>query len=175
MARLCERPGCSAPASVAYGFDPQRMLVWLEPLRDGAPGTRSGALCRRHAESLSPPRGWWLDDRREALPRLFPATTGDRDPAPPGAPGDSPRTSRRRRSRDETGELPFPAVEPPGQDAAASTPPPVDDPDGVTVEGDPTPWVPAFDRDDDLDGLLDARGPLLSRAFGARRGHGSRG
>ncbi len=27
------------------------------------------------------------------------------------------------------------------------------------------PWSPAFDADDDLDGLLAARGPLLSRAF----------
>ena len=30
------------------------------------------------------------------------------------------------------------------------------------------PWQPVFDQTDDLDGLLTARGPLLSRAFGKR-------
>ena len=30
---------------------------------------------------------------------------------------------------------------------------------------DPGPWSPAFDEADDLDGLLSARSPLLSRAF----------
>jgi hypothetical protein len=32
-------------------------------------------------------------------------------------------------------------------------------------EDDPGPWTPAFDEADDLDGLLSARSPLLSRAF----------
>jgi hypothetical protein len=30
------------------------------------------------------------------------------------------------------------------------------------------PWVPQFDQGDDLAGLLKARGPLLSRAFGGQ-------
>ncbi len=30
------------------------------------------------------------------------------------------------------------------------------------------PWKPVFDQADDLDGLLTARSPLLSRAFGRR-------
>jgi hypothetical protein len=30
------------------------------------------------------------------------------------------------------------------------------------------PWKPAFDQTDDLDGLLEARGPLLARAFGGQ-------
>ena len=29
MARLCERPGCSAPASVAYGFEARATTVWV--------------------------------------------------------------------------------------------------------------------------------------------------
>jgi hypothetical protein len=29
----------------------------------------------------------------------------------------------------------------------------------------PLPWTPSFDADDDLDGLLAARSPLLARAF----------
>jgi hypothetical protein len=32
------------------------------------------------------------------------------------------------------------------------------------------PWMPFFRGDDDLDGLLDARTPLLARAFGHRPG-----
>ena len=31
-----------------------------------------------------------------------------------------------------------------------------------------SPWKPVFDQRDDLDGLLTARSPLLSRAFGKR-------
>jgi hypothetical protein len=31
-----------------------------------------------------------------------------------------------------------------------------------------SPWKPVFDQADDLDGLLTARSPLLSRAFGKR-------
>jgi hypothetical protein len=30
---------------------------------------------------------------------------------------------------------------------------------------EPEPWTPNFDEADDLDGLLSARSPLLSRAF----------
>jgi hypothetical protein len=40
-------------------------------------------------------------------------------------------------------------------------------------EEPPTPWVPSFDHADDLDGLLDARSPLLARAFRGRRRPGS--
>ncbi len=154
------------------------MLVWLEPLDDGAPQTRAGALCRRHADSLTAPRGWWLDDRREALPRLFASASDAPAGASPARPGDARRGLRRRRAGDETNELPFPV--PPDHDdgfgRAVEDRPPVsgreDDPDAAT---DPTPWVPSFDRDDDLGGLLDARGPLLSRAFGTRQGRGARG
>lgn len=37
--------------------------------------------------------------------------------------------------------------------------------DGVELAA---PWVPQFDQGDDLAGLLKARGPLLSRAFGGQ-------
>ena len=41
---------------------------------------------------------------------------------------------------------------------------------GETVDAAPpaAPWRPVFDPDDDLDGLLDASSPLLSRAFNGR-------
>lgn len=40
--------------------------------------------------------------------------------------------------------------------------------DAVAIDGpeeEPGPWTPHFDEADDLDGLLSARSPLLSRAF----------
>ena len=36
--------------------------MWLDEPRDGA--ARAGELCERHAQLLTPPRGWRLDDRR---------------------------------------------------------------------------------------------------------------
>ena len=70
MRRLCERPGCAAPAEVSYGIDNAQLLVWLDnshvPERDHA-----GRLCRRHANALIVPRGWTVDDRRQPIPQLF--------------------------------------------------------------------------------------------------------
>jgi hypothetical protein len=70
MARRCDRPACSEPAAVAYGFDAAGRQVWLDRMLD-EDRARSGALCLRHAQRLTAPRGWWLDDRRVAAPELF--------------------------------------------------------------------------------------------------------
>jgi hypothetical protein len=62
-------------------------------------------------------------------------------------------------------------VEPPAPDIVE---PDTAEPD--TAEPEVTPpngalnWKPAFDEGDDLDGLLAARSPLLSRAFRGERG-----
>src|SRR5262245_50060352 len=144
MGRQCERPECSQPADVIYGIDADHLTVWIESF-DGTVGYRAGVLCRRHADAMVVPLGWMLDDRREPTPRLFrPRET----PAPVKA---KPRRPRHRAARDETGQLELDDQ-------------PVD-PDEV----DPTAeWKPVFDQSDDLDGLLTARSPLLSRAFGKR-------
>ena len=162
MARLCERPGCSQPADVIYGIDADHLLVWIEPL-DGAVVPRAGVLCRRHADAMVVPLGWMLDDRREPVPRLFKL----RDAAPPVAT--RPRRHRSSSHRDDTGQLELPA-------AAAEPPQPAPLPESAlaTAAGEPgvdaagLPWKPVFDQRDDLDGLLEARSPLLSRAFGKR-------
>ena len=165
MARLCERPGCSQPADVLYGIEADHLLVWIEPL-DGALLQRAGVLCRRHADAMVVPLGWMLDDRREPVPRLF----KPRDAAPPPAP--RPRRHRSAAPRDDTGQLEFSAAakvvsseqqEPtpvPASTVAAVAEPVAEDID--------SPWKPVFDQRDDLDGLLTARSPLLSRAFGKR-------
>jgi hypothetical protein len=136
---LCERPGCSEVALIAYGFDPDRLLVWLAGWEPNSDRPRAGALCRRHAESLVVPRGWTLDDRREAAPRLFQTVP----PEPTSARGRSRRRPRR---------------EPDVDQLALPSPPAADD---TTLR----PWDARFDVDDDLGGVLAADSPLLARAF----------
>lgn len=154
MARLCERPGCSEVGAVAYGMMPEHLLFWIAPLAD-APVDEPGVLCGRHADAMVVPRGWTLDDRREGALRLF-KPRAEPSPAP-----STPRRVRRKAGSDDeheqlvidgTGEIERPAV------------PTDDEPDDAG--GDATgPWSPAFDQDDDLDGLLEVRSPLLARAF----------
>jgi hypothetical protein len=60
--RQCARSGCSAPAVATFTFDSGARTVWLDLPAVGA--ARAGELCDRHARSLTPPRGWQLEDRR---------------------------------------------------------------------------------------------------------------
>jgi len=149
MARLCERPGCSDVAAMAFGFDVDRLLVWLAPREPDSDRLRAGALCKRHADAMVVPRGWTLDDRREPTPRLFRPAPGDEAP---------PSRARTRRS---------PAGAPPPEQLALTVaevtgePLADDDPDATVA----IPWMPNFDDQDDLGGVLAARSPLLARAF----------
>ena len=102
MRRLCERPGCGGVAAVSYGIDNERLLVWIDsaPALDPA---RAGSLCRRHADALSVPKGWSIDDRRQPVPMLF----AQRDITPADgltsrsgkATGNNDKTSRRLRTK----------------------------------------------------------------------------
>jgi hypothetical protein len=168
MRRLCERPGCSDRASVAYGMRPEDLVFWLD-VADDASSVLGGVLCQRHADSMVVPRGWTLDDLRDPDLHLF-------------RPPDREERPRRRTARahhdDVVGEqLEF------GVDASPSdvdVDPMADDgrpPSSVesersgektpdeAPEGPPEVWSPAFDSKDDLNGLLAARSPLLARAF----------
>ena len=149
MARLCERPGCSDVAAMAFGFDVDRLFVWLAPREPDSDPLRAGALCKRHADEMVVPRGWTLDDRREPTPRLFRPVAGDDVPA-----------ARSRARRSPAGapppeQLALPVAEVTGEPRAE------DDP-AATVA---IPWMPHFDDQDDLGGVLAARSPLLARAF----------
>jgi hypothetical protein len=127
---------------VLLGFDASRRLAWFAPL-DDAVGRHSGELCQRHAESMVVPKGWWLDDQR-VDPRLF---------TPPPIAHSTPTHGGRvsKRSPATPGEAPEPL--------------PLDE----EPVAEPAPeWAPRFDRNDNLDGLLDAGTPLLGRAFGSR-------
>lgn len=154
MGRLCERPGCSDPASVAYGMRPEDLVFWLAAVAgDDAPPRN--LLCARHADSMVVPRGWTLDDQRDPDLHLF------RPPAP--TPASEPPTVRRRRPthrRADVEQLEFATVPAPAA--------PVEPAEADTVASEsagPEPWMPQFDHSDDLDGLLSARSPLLARAF----------
>jgi hypothetical protein len=170
MGKLCERPGCSDVAAMAYGFDADRLLVWLAPRDPDGDPLRAGSLCKRHADAMVVPIGWTLDDRRDATPRLF----------RPGA--DVPKPPRKRRPRTKPSAVPDPVVEEPAQPTlvapehdeartvAEVTGEPLadDDPDATHA----IPWIPTFDAADDLGGVLAARSPLLARAFrGTERKH----
>jgi hypothetical protein len=61
--RRCARFDCSAVAVATFTFDSNERTVWLDTPAPGA--ARAGELCLRHARSLTPPRGWRLEDRRD--------------------------------------------------------------------------------------------------------------
>ena len=75
--RQCAWFGCSAVAIATYTFDSSTRTVLLDSPLDGS--ARAGELCQRHARSLTPPRGWRVEDRRPA-----PAS----EPAPPSVDDD---------------------------------------------------------------------------------------
>lgn len=63
--RQCSRTGCSDAAAVTLTYDYRQSQVWIDrlaPERD----PHHYDMCDRHAERLSVPRGWHLDDRRGA-------------------------------------------------------------------------------------------------------------
>ncbi len=126
------------------------LVFWIDVLPEDDTGD-GGVLCRRHADSMVVPRGWTLDDRRDPDLHLF------RPPTPLPAPVRRPArtTSRSTRSvnADSTGEQLRLSEETLAQ---------YDEPAPTT---EPERWTPDFDETDDLDGLLSARSPLLSRAF----------
>ncbi|MGB3734587.1 MAG: DUF3499 family protein [Ilumatobacter sp.] len=199
MNRLCERPGCSEVAALAYGMRTEDLVFWIDVL-SGASHAESSVLCQRHGDSMTVPRGWTLDDLRDPDLHLF------RPPPRPDGPA-TRRNRARRRTDDDTGQLALgglvdiideideaetaeaqtaeaeTAEQPSTIEPASVEPASAED---VSVQDEPMPadpsaadpavrskaldWKPAFDDGDDLDGLLAARSPLLSRAFRGERG-----
>lgn len=145
---------------------PEDLLFWIAPM-SGTPREDQRVLCRRHADAMTVPRGWTLDDRREAFPRLFRPRPVERSavPATRLRPARAPATVREPVEQlviDGTGEIgrpSLPAVVADDADDAAADEPTAGDTDPAT------PWRPDFDHASDLDGLLEADSPLLARAF----------
>ena len=188
MSRHCERPGCSKVGEIIYEVDLRRLVVTIDfpDLNDASP---VNLLCRRHADSLTVPKGWTIINNREEVQRLFSA------PVTQEALKDNSRKVVRRQKVSEFNEdEKDPAVISNLFDLI------IDDhvfvtADHATVDASPSltaditaemtvditaelaqlmdtqetqalPWTPRFDRSGDLDGKLRARGRLLGRAFG---------
>ena len=184
MSRHCERPGCSKVGEIIYEVDLRWLVVTIDfpDLNDASP---VNLLCRRHADSLTVPKGWTIINNREEVQRLFSAPVTQEV-----LKNDSRKVVRRQRVSDLNEDEKDPAVISNLFDLV------IDDhlfvtADHATVDASPSltagltaditaelaqlmdtqetqalPWTPRFDRSGDLDGKLRARGRLLGRAFG---------
>lgn len=70
MTRHCARPGCNGQATATLTYDYANRTAWLDHL-EGEPNPMNHDLCTKHADGLSVPRGWRLDDRRAPDEALF--------------------------------------------------------------------------------------------------------
>ncbi|HZT65580.1 MAG TPA: DUF3499 family protein [Acidimicrobiales bacterium] len=73
---LCVRPDCSEPAEAVFRYDYAERTVWLELLSADLDAGEWG-LCGSHADRLTVPTGWSLEDHRPLT--LLPVEP----PAPP--------------------------------------------------------------------------------------------
>ena len=178
-------------ADASYGIDRASLSVWVNVITVGEREI-TGRLCRRHANALTVPSGWTLDDRRDPNPKLF--RVADFDSAAAGAedkPGRKKaggRASPRKRERPRTEDVPslFEALrreldEPGAAPAGVDSGQPNtevragedDDVQGTAPAVDPDetqaiPWSPRLGRTVEYeDGEEKPRfGRLLGRAFG---------
>ncbi len=77
---LCAKPGCTAPGSAVLGYNYSVRRAVLDDPPPGEISPHLYVLCARCAEKLTPPKGWFLDDRR-ARPPLFLERLEAREPA----------------------------------------------------------------------------------------------
>jgi hypothetical protein len=137
----------------------------------------AGRLCRRHANALSVPRGWTIDDRRELVPKLFVVRTTDEDEAPPAkkkkvAPAEKkPKkaASRPRPSLFEANDAQRAAENQATEEVVTSVDQHIEDPDETRA----IPWSPRLasastTADEAEEGEAPVFGRLLGRAFGQR-------
>ena len=65
--RTCAKPGCHTSASATLTYDYASRTAWVEHLNDEAHPMRYD-LCSDHADTLTVPVGWALQDRRVRYP-----------------------------------------------------------------------------------------------------------
>ena len=161
MTKVCSRPTCNVVARARFSFDSLNRLIILDRKLDEWGG--SGMLCEDHADRLVVPKGWALDDRRVAEPRLFPVTRFETA----GRLSPLARTARRLANPEAHPSTPLPLD---GGDTYSL-------PDGYVdrFEEALTNPLPGFDvptrsgrhYDDGSGSGDDADTPLLNRAFDA--------
>jgi hypothetical protein len=87
MRRSCARPECSSRANATLSYDYADSSVILGPLAD-EPHPMSHDLCGVHADSMSVPRGWRLEDWRNVTD--LPMSSSETEPrSEPGSEPDS--------------------------------------------------------------------------------------
>jgi hypothetical protein len=69
--RQCSRPGCGIEARATLTYDYAQRRAWIDRLAEEHPMAYN--LCEQHADGLSVPLGWELQDRRPP-----PAFAGER-------------------------------------------------------------------------------------------------
>lgn len=158
--RVCARSDCSSPAVAILTYDREAQTAYLFTVDD--PSTRTpGDLCERHLRRLVLPRSWCLDDRRDDAAH---ADANGSDPLLAVAKPARLKGAARDPSRRKWAEAGPSLFDTPASDVAA----PVGGGEPTTtqpVSAEPA-WMPRFEPDNDLDGVLDAKTPLLRRAFG---------
>ena len=189
MSRHCERPGCSKNGEVIYEVDLRRLLVTID-FPDLTDATPVNLLCRRHADSLTVPKGWTIINNREEVQRLFSAPVTQE-----ATKNDSHRGVKRHKFSEGNHDdqdaavvvnlfdlvIDEYSVETTDRESAdfdvdvraevvvADVSADITDELAQLMDTQQThalPWTPQFDRCSDLDGVLRARGRLLGRAFG---------
>ncbi len=178
----CARSWCDDDGVVRVDFDGRARRVWID---DAGAGRMAPALvlCRRHATALTPPLNWELHDLRPSSDAGAPdgggraRAGGGRDPEPAPEPlpaagtalvgAGSVRAAAAPAVRRASGSATAVARHGGAAAAVAPAPPGADRaPDRLDeTRLDARGWLPRFDRCDDLGGVLDARSPLLARAF----------
>ncbi|MBA2282894.1 MAG: DUF3499 family protein [Acidimicrobiia bacterium] len=84
LTRQCARPGCSQPATATLTYDYAGQAAWLERLvAEKHPMTHD--LCEAHADGMSVPQGWRLEDRR-IVADITSSTAPAAEPAAASAP-----------------------------------------------------------------------------------------
>lgn len=91
---------------MVFGFHAEQRLVWIDAASpDQASRTRSGALCKEHADRLTAPVGWHLDDRRQPAPQLFRTPSDDPDAGTLERKARRPKVSTPAPASDQTLQL----------------------------------------------------------------------
>jgi hypothetical protein len=159
LRRLCARAGCNSPAVATLRFEPTERLAWLAELDESAARTQ-GDLCQRHAAALVLPRGWELHDERLVAPRTRAEAPTRVEPA-----DEEPAAKEIVKSRAED------EAEPELEPRAEVEPETASGANGNGTRSVPAQFGAADDQrvdeavTDELETILDARTPLLQRAF----------
>jgi len=161
---------------VSYGIDHSTLVVWVDN-KAVSERDHAGRLCRRHANALSVPRGWTIDDRRELVPKLFVVKTSDEDEAPlvkkkkVASAEKKPKkaASRPRPSLFEANDAQRAAENQATEEVVTSVDQHIEDPDETRA----IPWSPRLasastTADEAEEGEAPVFGRLLGRAFGQR-------